>query len=347
MLKNKKLLIVFLVIILAAYPLILIGSQSICITPNRISFSPPLTKQSSYSIITYDFNINSYKPFYSIPNRDKCHINGQFIDPTGSKIAISETCKFEYSKNKANESQNYYLLDILDLNSKTEIISLKHASYNFSFSPDGNSIVYLTSYLGESDGLNPPIGFESGIYIYNFTTKSQVNLDATKIQPEDINWSVHDNNIYIYNSYNKVFRYNMTTNKLELTRYKGIYFTPDGQYYSNMADEERISQIYRVSDNTEMTDWEKKIADSAKSTFTNLVFVSKKLNAFVFYFGMTSEGVTNIIFGTKQGKVIGKFEGLVTGTDPDGNLVQIHPLKNDHSPDYGKIEIIDLMKFKK
>jgi len=51
----------------------------------------------------------------------------------------------------------------------------------------------------------------------------------------------------------------------------------------------------------------------------------------------------------RQEKVIGQFEGLVVGTNADGTLVQVYPMKKDGSGGYdmSRIEIIDLTKFKK
>jgi len=338
-----RIIITFFTFNLLLIPILLIAKQGFLITPSGISYET-VSKQGKGN------NYETSKHYLSTSKHDLYSVDGQILslDSTGGKAAILKTHLVPQKGADSEYNLYWYELVIQDTINTSIIASFANA-HILSFSPGGACVVYSTAYPGERlDEYKAPQKFEKGVYIYDFTNKSAMKLDTLGVAPIDLNWSNHDGNIYIFGfDDNKVYRYNAATKKGEIVNYKGTYFTPDGKYYSNIATENIISKIYRTADNSEMAGWEKDIADASGSDFTNLVFVSKKLSAFVFYFGMSSKGVTNVVFDTKQGKVIGKFEGFVRGTNPDGNLVQINPLKSDRSVDYGKIVIIDLMQFKK
>lgn len=309
--------------------------QKILITPEGIAYETLKSKEGLQSTFKY----NSHTKNIATYNDDVSPLS---LDCTGNKIAFIKSSKLLNQESKAVDYSYKYELVIIDAKSNSSIVSFDNGYY-FAFSPKGNAIAYATNYPGKFQGHNPPVDYQKGVWIYDFNSKSKKQIGTLGLDPIDINWSEHDCNIYIAD-YDKTMRYNVINGKSEIVPYKGIYFSADGRYYANMATENTISKIYKTADNREMTEWEKMINESAKSTFANLVFVSRKMNSFVFYFGITSNGVNNIIFDTTKGKVIGNFSGLFIGTNADGTIVEIHPFISDSGKiDYNKIEIIDLV----
>jgi len=98
----------------------------------------------------------------------------------------------------------------------------------FSWSGDGNKIVYVK---GEDviEGRVQP----RGVWIYDIVKNEEVMISKWGAE---VNWSKHDNNIYIQNEFKEdnpsdVSVYNTTTNKLTRSDHNGVIFSSDGKYY--------------------------------------------------------------------------------------------------------------------
>ena len=286
-------------------------------------FSP---ENGSKVISIYSSNSHAISKYYTISNTLTCNIYNLLLSSTGSRIAFCQSCK--------DMNSYYYQLIILDLTSKNIIALMRNGGTLFSFSPKGDSIVYAEEIPGEPGSPAPP-GYQGGVWLYNFNTKTKKLILPTSIVVKDINWSEHDGNIY-FQTYPQIIRYNVANNKVESVSYKGIYFTSDGKYYA-----ETImggSNIYRTSDNIKMTDWKQLILDISekKPDSMSFQFWSKKLKAGIF----SISGEKNVVFDVEQGKVIGVFTGYVIGTNPDGTLVAVHPSGKDGR---SKVEILNLL----
>jgi len=272
----------------------------------------------------------------------KCFVNGRLIslDPAGKKIAILTSSKLPKDTSKDDSHVYIYVLSVLDTASKSLIKSFPNVS-SATFSADSTCMAYFADYPGRLEGEAPP-GYEEGVWLYNFETKLNKKIAKAAI---DINWAEFDGNIYILYGH-EVTCYNTKTDRVESTSYKGIYFSPNGEYYASKIDPEGpYWTIYRTSDNQEMTEWmntiKRKGGDIGVYDFQ---FWSKKLKAVVFRISNSE----NMIFDIDQGKTIGYFEGIFIGTNYDGSMVAVHPIiKEKPGVDFSKAKIIDLTKFKK
>jgi len=338
----KKILII-LIILLSFFEAFSSEAQKITISPKGCSYEKLKSKDNK--IVTLKHNIyNNHKIIFNYKNNCYKSYNGILsLDYTGDKIALSVSCKYN-----GKESKNQYYRTLIIISSKDEkdIISFNHGSI-YSFSPDGNAIVYAEDYIGETGSAIPP-GYQGGLWLYDFNTKTKKRIDTLGVvtggdyRPQDVNWSAHDGNIY-YTDYDKVFQFNVKASKGEIVPYKGIYFSPDGKYYVGTPYEVGTNYLYRTSDNREMVEWETTIkAVNKDSDYIYFEFWSKKLNAVIFRISNTE----NVIFDVGKGKVIGKFYGGVLGTNADGSLVAVNPVKEDNKNTYDQtqVEIINLQE---
>jgi len=287
------------------------------------SYSP---EKGSKHIFKYISKSKSkYIAYTSEP--DDCNIDNISMDPSGVRLGIIELC-----------SPNKYHLVVYSLKSLSVLVKLDNG-YKFAFSPKGNSIVYSEGIPGER-GTPPPPGYKGGIWIYDFSCNKLIQIANDSIGIGDINWSGHDGNIYIGGS-GWARRYNVSKEKWEEVPYKGIYFSYDGKYYVSTPWELGTHYLYRTSDNKKMVDWKKEImGGTGKTCCMMFQFFSKKLNGVVFSISNTE----NVVFDVGKGKVIGKFYGGVLGTNADGSLVAVNPVKPDNKKAYdqSQVEIINL-----
>ena len=297
------------------------------------------TEEGSRNILRYNRQSKVMDKYYPIQNQENCHINDSSIDPKGNMIAFFGYCKLQNISQSNLSAEGYYYLTIVDIKTKKIIVSFDHGGQLFSFSPQGDAIVYAEEIPGEPGSPAPP-GYQGGVWLYNFNTKSKIKLDTSPVSPygiRDINWSEHDGYIYLAGYLGKSIRYDVNSGKSELSPYKGIYFSSDGKY-SVYTPFEGNARIFNTTNNKVMSEWGKLILAEDKNQYPSMGFQfwSKKLNAGVFSVG----GEKNVVFDVGQGKVIGVFPGYVVGTNPDGTLVAIHPLGPDNQR---KIEILNLL----
>jgi len=115
----------------------------------------------------------------------------------------------------------------------------------YCWSPEGNKIAFITGGYSE-DGK----GFLSdGVYVFDIAS-SQLKQIAPRAYY--INWVAFDSSIYYYESKN-VFRYDPVAAETEETPYRGVNFSPDGQYYTTSSPEQPY-QVYSTKTNQAVTD---------------------------------------------------------------------------------------------
>lgn len=143
------------------------------------------------------------------------------------------------------ESKYYSSLNIVDMEGENKknlnnCIVLSRGKY-FSTSKDGNKIAYIT---GEAviEGRNP---FKSqGVWVYDI---KKDNLKKISEKGVHLNWSRHDNNIYIedvFDDPSTISMFNTSIGKITRSDKKGIVFSDDGKYY---IARELINDVYPVN----------------------------------------------------------------------------------------------------
>lgn len=254
-----------------------------------------------------------------------------------NKIALLGGCD---SSSKRAQGKYYSGIMIVDTKSNKEIAFFNYTRL-YSFSPNGDAIVYFEGPIGPYQGGPLPPSEEMGLWLYDFNRKTREKIDTLGLGVMDLNWSEHDGNIYVYGV--KVYRYNVKAGRSEIVPYKGIYFSADGKYYI-YAPSEGGANIYRTEDNQLMDEWEKMIMEKSTSKYPELRFRfwSRQLKALVVSPG---EDWQNIIFDVNKGKIIGEFKGLVIGTNSNGSLVAVNPVRadNQNAYDQSQVEIINLL----
>jgi hypothetical protein len=121
----------------------------------------------------------------------------------------------------------------------------------FSWSPDGDKIVYVTG-KSMTERRYP---FEpQGVFIYDINKDTILKISE---KGTDVKWAKHDKKIYIQNNFIEdsaadVSVYDPNENKLVKSDKKGIIFTDDGKYYIAKKvdgfDEEAVTE-YSIYDN--------------------------------------------------------------------------------------------------
>lgn len=127
------------------------------------------------------------------------------------------------------------------------------------WSPDGNTLVYMMA--GQPRETH---NWANQIGIYNAKTKTSeviiADVESQYSRPlylKSLNWAEFDNQIYVYTTSDEesVFRLDFDSKQLISTDYKGIMFSPDGDYYFN-HDLEIPVIVYRRETNEVIWDGE-------------------------------------------------------------------------------------------
>jgi len=289
--------------------------------------------------IKYNLN-NKLQIKYEIEGmgiKDKCGSRPDSLDSLSSKIALLAGCD---SSSKRAQGKYYSGIMIVDAKSNKEIAFFNYTRL-YSFSPNGDAIVFFEGPVGPYQGGPLPPKDEMGLWLYDFNRKTRKKIDTLGLGVMDLNWSEHDGNIYVYG--NKIYRYNVKSGKTEIVPYKGIYFSPDGKYYI-FAPSEGGASIYRTEDNQLMYEWERMILGKSTSKYAELRFRfwSRQLNALIVSHGQDWQ---NVIFDVNKGKIIGEFKGFVIGTNSNGSLAAINPMTTDGKWfDQSQVEILNLQE---
>lgn len=181
----------------------------------------------------YKLNYNS-GIIKSIYQSTKDHISKLLISPDGNYISLIETKKGTFKKQGSG-----YIYDIppknrlIILNSDGNIVRVINDDVRkYAWCPDENKIAYVTGTYYEGG-----IGFmPTGIYILNLLTNKKNKIENVNY-PRELHWlkTDYENALYIKALSQKpekhILRYNIRKKRLEITRVKGIHFSPDGKYY--------------------------------------------------------------------------------------------------------------------
>ncbi len=138
------------------------------------------------------------------------------------------------------------------------------------WSPDGNILVYMMA-----DQPRETHNWANQIGIYNAKTKTSeviiADVESQYSRPlylKSLNWAEFDDQIYVYTTSDEepVFRLNLDSKQLILTDYKGIMFSPDGDYYFNHSLEGEPVVVYQRETNDVIWD-----SESAKPWFLQFI----------------------------------------------------------------------------
>lgn len=114
--------------------------------------------------------------------------------------------------------------------------------HRYNWSPSGLQIAYI---IGEDKEYYP--GFvPTQLQIIDVAEKNKTMIPF--VSAYDIQWTAHDQNIYLQADKN-VFVFNPSNNTLKETSYKGIYFSPNGEYYYLPSYDGGIFSLYKSSAN--------------------------------------------------------------------------------------------------
>jgi len=159
----------------------------------------------------------------------------------------------------------------------------------------------------------------------------------------EINWAEFDNKVYLvtykraFNYVRRIFQYDPLTEKMTLTDYQGIDFSPDGEYYfvPSNPEAETEFQLYETATNKEIkgfksqlkkqidregilkiTDWLRRRDSSLLVSVilyekTSTVKVSEKEYAIPTEKSKI-QSITNFIYDIEKDQVIKEFEGIHT-----------------------------------
>ena len=147
-----------------------------------------------------------------------------------------------------------------------EVAKLEEDVREFSWSPDGEKIAYITGTYYEGG-----VGFKTtGVWIFDLKNQSKKQIKKDFPHPSlrgfegggyEIKWAKHDNNIYIkdFDYCGGIYRYDTKLGISEQVKYKDINFSPDGKFYISEQFGDSIPQRLYISDsNLEITDRLKK-----------------------------------------------------------------------------------------
>lgn len=180
--------------------------------------------------------------------------------PNHKYIAAIETSRGTISP----ETKDYSILpknDLVILDSTGNLFYLVDDDVRkYSWSPDGGKIAYITGTYYEGG-----VGFKTtGVYILDLKDGSKRKITKDFPSPTvkdfegggfDINWAIHDRNIYVqeFDYLGGNYMYDTKTGKTVRVPYKGIYFSPDGEYYLSLSTEDS-PRLYITTNNQEITE---------------------------------------------------------------------------------------------
>ncbi|MDD3731053.1 MAG: hypothetical protein PHU88_01615 [candidate division Zixibacteria bacterium] len=193
-------------------------------------------------------------------DKDYISYRGVHISPNNKYIAVIETTegytppeKYDYEILPKNS------LVIIDTNG-TVYYKIDDNVRKLSWSPDGTKLAYITGEYRE-EGL----GFKStGVFLFDLINGNKITVTKDFPHPSiknytgagyDINWAVHDSNIYIkeYDKAGGNYVYDTKTRTTHQVPYKGIHFSPDGKYYIAINPEDD-TYIYETATNQDISD---------------------------------------------------------------------------------------------
>ena len=160
--------------------------------------------------------------------------------------------------------------DLLVFERDTLIQIIPGIAIDHVWRPDGNALVYMMA-----DQPRETRNFANQIGIYDAKTRTSeviiADVQSQYARPlylRSLTWAEFDGQIYVYNvsDTEPVFRLDLDSKRLVLTDYKGIMFSPDGDYYFSHSREGVPVVVYRRETNDVIWD-----SESAFPWFTGFI----------------------------------------------------------------------------
>lgn len=117
------------------------------------------------------------------------------------------------------------------------------STWRYAWGPDGKQIACIIGVVYE--GKSYPKS--ERLQVHDLERKTSKNLGAcTEV---DLAWAPFDSLIYTKGRMKEIYKYNPKSTRKEKTEYKGIYFSPDGEYYFDKGLGGTITEVYSRADN--------------------------------------------------------------------------------------------------
>jgi hypothetical protein len=138
----------------------------------------------------------------------------------------------------------------------TLIFVIKGKAIAYCWISQNNDLLYLVTDSVVEYGVGAPAK-QIGIFRSKTMTDEIIYeiSDFNELYLKDIQYAAFDQNIYIYNflrDKTKVFRLDLENKMLIPTNYRGIYFSPDGEYYIDNSFIENPVTLYKTKTNEEI-----------------------------------------------------------------------------------------------
>lgn len=154
------------------------------------------------------------------------------------------------------ELHNQPDINIAIFKNDTLIFIIKGKTVAYCWIPGKNDLLYLVTDTVVEYGVGAPAK-QIGIFRSKTLTGEIIYeiSDFNELYLKDIQYSAFDQNTYLYNfrrEKTKVFRLDLENKMLIPTNYRGIYFSPDGEYYIDNSFIENPVTLYKTKTNEEI-----------------------------------------------------------------------------------------------
>jgi len=166
---SRKILGFMIVVYLAGNPCWAGRSKRIVIDSHGNAYLTELPSKGPSSVIKYHYLGKPPKVKYRIEDK-------LAIDPTGNKVALPY-----FSKKDNKYKDGMYYLEVFNAETRKTTIVFEGAGELFSFSPQGDAILYATDYPGLDDRMPPPAGIQPGLWLYDFRSAKKSHISPTAI----------------------------------------------------------------------------------------------------------------------------------------------------------------------
>lgn len=221
--------------------------------------------------------------------------NDKFVAMLGTTQKFIETKGGSY----------YESLRLFLINRSRRRILTQDSVCNFAWSPKGDKIAWISGIRIE--GKDVPISF--GIHIYDFRSKQKKQL--TTSSDVDVRWASFDGNIHAQTRMgNPPFViYDPMTGKQEISQYRGIDFSPNGEFYYLRYDGEgrMFDKLYERASNLEV----KLPGDIAKRNPTFVKWMRGEPAVVIVGDYVATKHVVDV----KNARVVGTFDGQFLAYD--------------------------------
>lgn len=297
---------------------VILDDRNVLYLPTPISLSQSEISFSGWSLGAINLNKDSVELYF------------KFNDASSpSNISISSSFKYiAFMKvgNVNNSSFPERTLIVTDIEKIKRNTVVGNGIYSYAWNPQNEILAYIK---GHPDEDFP--GFRSkGVFIYDPEEKNTTKIDFAGY---DIAWDGSGQKLYMTN-FSSVVCFNMTNQKLEKTEHKGIYFSPDNEYYFSKGYEGTPSLLYGSSDDKPVGPINERLQNIWKYYNYQEWLQRDMILADV---GDKKYIVINI----ESNSIISEFQGNYVGSNRSGTKIVINPLR-EKTIDFGTYQIIDL-----